>query len=148
MLPLKLSSVLYALSKYLCNCFLLFIYSFFVLLVKVKSRWVVILAAVGSGLQFSCLTCKLLMIFLLSNFPIIWTWQNFSPMVQHENMFAPTPLISILNVRMIIYLKLYSLGSQLFWNRIPFCWIFKRMYMFFTLCLDTLDFFHVQYINK
>lgn len=60
----------------------------------------------------------------------------------------PSPDLDSL-VRMIIYLKLYSpTRFTTFFGIEYFCWLFKRMYMFFTLCLDTLNFFNVQYINK
>lgn len=54
-------------------------------------------------------------LYLFSFFPFIfylfiyfWSWETVLQ-VWHEEMFPPIPLFSILNMRVIIYLKLYSL---------------------------------------
>lgn len=41
-------------------------------------------------------------------FIFFWFWETVLQ-VWHEEMFPPIPLFSILNMRVIIYLKLYSL---------------------------------------
>lgn len=56
------------------------------------------------------------------------------------NCAPQTLLISILLVRMIIYLKLYSLTLFTTFFGIEYLFEYlKRMYMFFTLCLDTFS---------
>lgn len=53
--------------------------------------------------------CNRLMIFIFFSFIFLfWSWEIVLQ-VWHEEMFPPIPLFSILNMRVIIYLKLYSL---------------------------------------
>lgn len=57
--------------------------------------------------------CNRLMIFIYLFFSFFififfWSWEIVLQ-VWHEEMFPPIPLFSILNMRVIIYLKLYSL---------------------------------------
>lgn len=47
-------------------------------------------------------------LFILFIYFYFWFWETVLQ-VWHEEMFPPIPLFSILNMRVIIYLKLYSL---------------------------------------
>lgn len=146
-----MTSVLYALSEYLQPLFLL---SIFVLLVQVPSRWVVILAAVGGGGGGGYIfhAWPAFLFFLHPqplptppDFPdscgLICWWSSMK-----TGSPPSAPLSSILNVRMIVYLKLYSLGSELFWNRISFEYL--KGCTCSLLCVWRL-FFHVSTsINK